>query len=68
MVSINYFLFLYFGMKKLTIEISEEAHQELLKLQFERKFNKMPRATVKDVASDFLTEKLEALKKDSPAK
>jgi len=55
-------------MKKLTVEISEEAHSELLRLQFDRKLKKLPRATVKDVASDFLTEQLESLKKENPTK
>lgn len=55
-------------MKKLTVEISEEAHHELLKIQFDRKLKKLPRATIKDVASDFLTEKLEDLKKENPTK
>lgn len=53
-------------MKKLTVEISEEAHEELLKLQLERKLKKLPRSTVKDVASDFLTSSLEALKTKKP--
>jgi hypothetical protein len=53
-------------MKKLTVEISEKAHEALLRLQFERKIKKLNRATVKDVASDFLTIKLEDLEKKNP--
>jgi hypothetical protein len=55
-------------MKKLTVEITDEAHLELLKIQLERKLKKLPRATVKDIASDFLTEKLEALYSKKPDK
>jgi len=56
-------------MKKLTVEISDLAHQELLKIQLERKLKSLPRATVKDVASDFLSESLEnRLKNENPTK
>jgi hypothetical protein len=53
-------------MKKLTVEITDEAHEELLKIQLQRKLKKLPRATVKDIASDFLTSKLEELKTKNP--
>lgn len=55
-------------MKKLTVEITEDAHLELLKIQLQRKLKKLPRSTVKDIASDFLTEKLEDLKSKNPDK
>ncbi len=40
--------------KKLQIEISEAAHTELLKLQFERKMQKSDRTTIVLIASDVL--------------
>lgn len=46
-------------MKKLTIEITDKAHQELLKLQLTKKLNNEGRATVKDIAGDYLSECLE---------
>ena len=41
-------------MKKLQIQISDEAHAELLKIQLERKINKEPRTTIIEIASDVL--------------
>lgn len=46
-------------MKKIPIEISDEIHKELLRVQFERKLKGMDRTTIKEVASDLLTECLE---------
>lgn len=56
-------------MKKLTIEITETAHEELLKLQLEKKLSKAERTTVRDIAGDYLSQCLEkrALKKDTPS-
>lgn len=42
------------GTKTFPVTISEEAHKELLKIQFERKMNGDKRNTVRDVASDVL--------------
>lgn len=54
-------------MKKLTVEISDKAHQELLKLQLEKKLKNDLRTTVKDIAGDFLSECLEnRSKKETP--
>lgn len=55
-------------MKKLTIEITDEAHNELLKLQLEKKLKKDPRSTVKDIAGDFLSECLENRAKQESSK
>lgn len=54
-------------MKKLTIEITDAAHSELLKIQLEKKLKKEPRSTVKDIAGDYLSLCLEkrALKNPS---
>ncbi len=55
-------------MKKLTVEISDKAHDELLRIQLEKKLNKEPRSTVKDIAGDYLSECLEnRSKKETPA-
>ena len=43
-------------MKKLQIQISDEAHAELLKKQLERKINGKPRTTIVEIASDTLQE------------
>lgn len=55
-------------MKKLTIEITDAAHAELLKIQLEKKLEKAARTTVRDLAGDYLSECLEkrALKKETP--
>ena len=56
-------------MKKFLIEITDEAHDELLKLQLEKKLKKEKRATVKEVAGDYLSYCLEErAKKESPGK
>lgn len=56
-------------MKKFNIEVSEDAHTELLKIQMQRRIEKHPRTTLKDVASDFLEEKLmERKEKENPSK
>ena len=55
-------------MKKLTVEITDKAHQELLKLQLEKKLKKEPRSTVKDIAGDYLSSCLEnRSKKEKPS-
>jgi hypothetical protein len=46
-------------MKKLTVEITDKAHDELLKIQLEKKLNKESRSTVKDIAGDYLSQCLE---------
>ncbi len=46
-------------MKKLTIEITDEAHSELLRLQLEKKLAKAERTTIRDLAGDYLSECLE---------
>lgn len=45
-------------MKKLQVTISEEAHKQLLAVQFERKMKNNPRTTLIEVASDILNDKL----------
>jgi hypothetical protein len=55
-------------MKKLTIEITDAAHNELLKIQLEKKLAKNARSTVKDIAGDYLSECLEKRAEKSPAK
>ncbi|WP_276496730.1 hypothetical protein [Pontibacter litorisediminis] len=45
-------------MKKLQIQISDESHAELLKIQLERKVKKEPRTTLIEIASDVLEEAL----------
>jgi hypothetical protein len=45
-------------MKKLQITLSDNAHMELLSIQFERKRSKHPRTTLIEVASDVLEEHL----------
>ncbi|WP_187261324.1 hypothetical protein [Pontibacter beigongshangensis] len=58
-------------MKKVLIEISDEAHTELLKIQADRKINKKERATLRDVASDVLEECLlgkKGAKEENPGK
>lgn len=57
-------------MKKLTIEITETAHHELLKIQLEKKLQNADRTTVRDIAGDYLSECLEkrATKKENPTK
>lgn len=55
-------------MKKLTIEITDEAHDELLKIQLEKRLNKDPRSTVKEIAGDYLSECLIKRKKETPSK
>lgn len=57
-------------MKKLTIEITETAHHELLKIQLEKKLQNADRTTVRDIAGDYLSECLEkrATKKENPSK
>ena len=54
-------------MKKLTIEISDDAHLELLELQLKKKRAKEERTTIREVAGAFLTEKL-LEQKEKPAK
>ncbi len=46
-------------MKKLTIEISDIAHLELLKIQLERKMGASKRTTIVHIASDVLNDHLE---------
>lgn len=53
-------------MKKLTIEITDEAHNELLKIQLEKKLKKEPRTTVKEIAGDYLSECLVKRSKETP--
>ncbi|NEM97200.1 hypothetical protein [Pontibacter burrus] len=58
-------------MKKLQIQISAEAHAELLKIQLERKVNGQPRTTIVEIASDVLQDCLagkKAAQKDNPNK
>ena len=55
-VDTNIYKVLYLGMKKIQIQISDEAHLELLTEQLERKKNKKPRITLIDVASDIFEE------------
>jgi len=53
-------------MKKLLVEITEEAHMELLRIQFERKSQKNKRTTMVQIASDVLNNCL--TKKENPTK
>lgn len=55
-------------MKKLQIQISQEAHTELLKIQLERKVNKEPRTTIIEIASDVLNECLTKKPTKNPEK
>jgi hypothetical protein len=43
-------------MKKLQIEISDKAHAEILRIQYERKVKKEPRTTIVHIATDVLEE------------
>jgi hypothetical protein len=52
-------------MKKLQIDISEEAHAELLRIQYERKVKKHPRTTLVQIVTDVLED---CLKKENPTK
>jgi hypothetical protein len=54
-------------MKKLQIELSDDAHSEILREQLERKIKKNPRTTVVEIASDLLNEMLEAKSKKREA-
>ena len=53
-------------MKKLQIQISDEAHAELLRIQYERKVEKHERTTIVQIASDVLHDCLTG-KKENPA-
>lgn len=53
-------------MKKLQIEISDKAHSELLRIQYERKVSKHPRTTIVQIATDVLQDCLE--NKETPTK
>jgi len=56
-------------MKKLTIEITDAAHQELLRIQLEKKLSNSDRTTIKDLAGDYLSESLEnRTKQKTPSK
>lgn len=56
-------------MKKLTVEITDKAHQELLKIQLTKKLSNEARSTVKDIAGDYLSECLEKrAEKETPTK
>ena len=56
-------------MKKLTVEITDAAHAELLKLQLEKKLSNSERTTIRDIAGDYLSECLEKRnKKETPTK
>jgi hypothetical protein len=55
-------------MKKFLVEISDDAHTELIKIQSERKIKKMGRATLQNVASDTLERCLLNNKKETPTK
>lgn len=46
-------------MKTIQVQVSEETHLELLKIQLERKVNKKPRTNIADIASDVLADCLE---------
>jgi|AntAceMinimDraft_13_1070369.scaffolds.fasta_scaffold96024_2 hypothetical protein len=48
-------------MKKLTIELTDEAHLQLLSLQLDRKMRKEDRTTLIQVAGDVFSEYLEKL-------
>lgn len=52
-------------MKKLQIQISDEVHSELLRIQYERKVSKHPRTTIVQIATDVLSECV-SKKKESP--
>lgn len=52
-------------MKKLQIQISDEAHGELLRIQFERKISGHPRTTLVQIATDVLSDCL-IKKKENP--
>ena len=62
-ILLNQFDSYFYLMKKFLIEISDEAHKELVRLQFKRKMEGNPRTTIRDVASDVLTECLIPSKK-----
>lgn len=53
------------GMKKLTIEVTDETHNELLKVQLEKRL-KGDKKTLAQVAADVLEETL--VKQEKPAK
>lgn len=56
-------------MKKLTIEITEKAHQELLKIQLSKKLNNESGTTVKEIAGEYLSRCLESrAEKENPTK
>jgi len=55
-------------MKKLQIQITDEAHTELLRIQLERKVNKNPRTTIVEIASDVLEVALLSNKNNSALK
>jgi len=48
-----------FHVKKLTIEITDAAHQYLLRIQLEKKLSNSDRTTIKDLAGDYISECLE---------
>tara|TARA_R110002074_G_scaffold156296_1_gene312490 strand:- start:1188 stop:1352 length:165 start_codon:yes stop_codon:yes gene_type:complete len=52
-------------MKKLQIQISDDAHSELLRIQYERKIAKHPRTTIVQIATDVLSDCL-LKKKENP--
>jgi hypothetical protein len=52
-------------MKKLQIQLSDEAHAELLRIQYERKIKKHERTTLVEIASDVLQD---CLTKQNPTK
>jgi hypothetical protein len=45
-------------MKKMTIEVSDAVHGELMRIQLDRKLKKHSRISLAEVASDELEEKL----------
>lgn len=52
-------------MKKLTIELTDEAHLQLLAIQLRKKMDKESRTTLVQVAGDVFSEFLESLAKKS---
>ncbi len=55
-------------MKKLTIELTDEAHLRLLALQLDKKRKKETRTTLVQVASDVFSAYLENLSETEPTK
>jgi len=68
-ILLNLYFVLLLDMAKTTVDISEQAHRELLKIQLERKLDGKKGVTISTLASEFLDKGLGiASKTENPSK